>query len=142
MQPSPRVWHPASITQLQQRWSLPSPPPRQATGLQGGAEAAKTVHVLSSGLKAAATWHRTRILQDCRECCGGMGFLAANKIGPMLTDMNVDVTFEGDNTGRCGGPRGCLWGPEGSQEAARGRSAEGLVRMLGCLDGSSRGPGL
>ncbi len=34
----------------------------------------------------------------CRECCGGMGFLAANKIGPMKTDMDVDVTFEGDNT--------------------------------------------
>jgi acyl-CoA oxidase len=27
-----------------------------------------------------------------------MGFLAANKIGPMKTDMDVDVTFEGDNT--------------------------------------------
>lgn len=64
----------------------------------GGNNAAKQIHVLSSGLKAAATWHRVRILQDCRECCGGMGFLAANKIGPMLNDMNVDVTFEGDNT--------------------------------------------
>lgn len=60
--------------------------------------AAKKVHVMSSGLKAAATWHRVKILQDCRECCGGMGFLAINKIGPMLNDMNVDVTFEGDNT--------------------------------------------
>lgn len=66
--------------------------------LEQGAEAMKQVHILSSGLKAAATWHRTRILQDCRECCGGMGFLAANRIGPMLNDMNVDVTFEGDNT--------------------------------------------
>lgn len=27
-----------------------------------------------------------------------MGFLSANRIGPMLNDMNVDVTFEGDNT--------------------------------------------
>jgi len=61
-------------------------------------DVAKQVHVLSSGLKAAATWHRVRILQDCRECCGGMGFLAANRIGPMINDMNVDVTFEGDNT--------------------------------------------
>ncbi len=61
-------------------------------------EAAKQVHVLSSGLKAAATWHRTAILQDCRECCGGLGVMAANKIGPLLNDMNVDVTFEGDNT--------------------------------------------
>jgi acyl-CoA oxidase len=62
------------------------------------ANIAKQVHVLSSGLKAAATWHRVHVLQDCRECCGGMGFLAINKIGPMLNDMNVDVTFEGDNT--------------------------------------------
>ncbi len=58
----------------------------------------KLVHVESSGLKAAATWHRIEILQNCRECCGGMGFLSANKIGPMLADMNVDATFEGDNT--------------------------------------------
>ena len=56
------------------------------------------MHVESSGLKAAATWHRIEILQNCRECCGGMGFLSANKIGPMLADMNVDATFEGDNT--------------------------------------------
>lgn len=62
------------------------------------ADAAKQVHIMSSGLKAAATWHRVAILQDCRECCGGMGVLAANKIGPMLNDMNVDTTFEGDNT--------------------------------------------
>ena len=66
-------------------------------GLQG-AGTAKQVHVLSSGLKAAATWHRVKILQDCRECCGGMGVKAENKIGPMMNDMNVDTTFEGDNT--------------------------------------------
>ena len=59
---------------------------------------AKAVHVLSSGLKAAATWNRVEILQDCRECCGGQGFSAENKIGPMKTDFDVDTTFEGDNT--------------------------------------------
>lgn len=59
---------------------------------------AKAVHVLSSGLKAAATWNRVEILQDCRECCGGQGFSAENKIGPMKTDFEVDTTFEGDNT--------------------------------------------
>lgn len=36
--------------------------------------------------------------QACREACGGQGFLAANKIGPLKSDMDVDVTFEGDNT--------------------------------------------
>lgn len=59
---------------------------------------AKAIHVLTSGIKAAATWSRVEALQDCRECCGGMGFLSINKIGPMCNDMNVDVTFEGDNT--------------------------------------------
>lgn len=66
--------------------------------VKGGPDAAKQIHIVSSGLKAGATWHRVKILQDCRECCGGMGFLAINRIGPMLNDMNVDVTFEGDNT--------------------------------------------
>ena len=65
---------------------------------KGDAKDGKAIHVLSSGLKAATTWSRVEILQNCRECCGGQGFLAANKIGPMKTDMDVDVTFEGDNT--------------------------------------------
>jgi alkylation response protein AidB-like acyl-CoA dehydrogenase len=55
---------------------------------QGGPEAGKRVHVVSSGLKAAATWHRKTVLNHCRECCGGMGFMAANRIGPMLNDMD------------------------------------------------------
>lgn len=27
-----------------------------------------------------------------------MGFLSVNRIGPLLNDMNIDTTFEGDNT--------------------------------------------
>ena len=70
----------------------------QDLAAKGNPKDGKAIHVLSSGLKAAATWSRVDILQKCRECCGGQGFLAANKIGPMKTDMDVDVTFEGDNT--------------------------------------------
>jgi acyl-CoA oxidase len=55
-----------------------------AGGGAGAAEAGKQVHVLSSGLKAAATWHRVAALQDARECCGGMGFLAAVSARPAL----------------------------------------------------------
>lgn len=70
----------------------------QALYMRKRAEDGKQIHVISSGLKAGATWHRVEILQACRECCGGQGFLAVNKIGPMKNDMDVDVTFEGDNT--------------------------------------------
>lgn len=38
------------------------------------------------------------LLRLLLQCCGGQGFLSANKIGTMANDMNVDVTFEGDNT--------------------------------------------
>ena len=61
-------------------------------------ERGKQLHVMSAGLKAAATWVKVDGLQKCRECCGGQGFLAINKIGPMAVDTNVDATFEGDNT--------------------------------------------
>jgi hypothetical protein len=57
--------------------------------VQGGPEAAKQIHMASSGIKAAATWQRKRILGDCRECCGGQGFAANNRIGPYLNDMDV-----------------------------------------------------
>lgn len=61
-----------------------------------------------------------------------MGFLAANKIGPMKTDMDVDVTFEGDNTVmmqqvRTGGAhtayKGCSCGTSTRLPCARVRAA-------------------
>lgn len=56
---------------------------------QGGPDVGKTVHVVSSGLKAGATWHRVRILQDCRECCGGAwgsGLVRARRSAPAYSD--------------------------------------------------------
>ncbi|KFM28500.1 hypothetical protein F751_5728 [Auxenochlorella protothecoides] len=78
---------------------------------------AKAIHVASSGLKAAASWARIRCLQDCRECCGGQGFAAANRIGPLLNDMNVDATFEGDNTVLMQQVARALLGPRGAVRA-------------------------
>ena len=77
--------------------NTPQPPPPNPNP-QTPPSDAKAVHVLSSCLKAGATWTRVRCQQDARECCGGMGFLAANRIGVYKADQDVDVTFEGDNT--------------------------------------------
>jgi len=65
---------------------------------RGDAGESRLVHERSCGLKALATWSRVETMQYCRECCGGQGYLTANQICVFKTDMDVDVTFEGDNT--------------------------------------------
>jgi len=63
-----------------------------------GEEDRRAVEALAAGIKAFATDHATFALQRCRECCGGQGYLSANRIGPMKSDTDVFTTFEGDNT--------------------------------------------
>eukprot|EP00188_Purpureofilum_apyrenoidigerum_P005960 Plantae.Rhodophyta-Purpureofilum_apyrenoidigerum.ctg8429.p1 GENE.Plantae.Rhodophyta-Purpureofilum_apyrenoidigerum.ctg8429~~Plantae.Rhodophyta-Purpureofilum_apyrenoidigerum.ctg8429.p1 ORF type:complete len:615 (-),score=104.60 Plantae.Rhodophyta-Purpureofilum_apyrenoidigerum.ctg8429:374-2218(-) len=57
----------------------------------------RDMHVMSSGLKAMATWEMTKCLQECREACGGQGMLSENRVGPLVSEFNVAMTFEGDN---------------------------------------------
>ncbi|MCP3804673.1 acyl-CoA dehydrogenase family protein [Allokutzneria sp. A3M-2-11 16] len=52
----------------------------------------------AAGLKAAATGHATRTIQECREACGGAGYLAENQLPQLKADTDVFTTFEGDNT--------------------------------------------
>ena len=61
-------------------------------------ESRREVEALAAGIKAFATDHATFALQQCRECCGGQGYLSANRIGPLKSDTDVFTTFEGDNT--------------------------------------------
>ncbi|WP_299443501.1 acyl-CoA dehydrogenase [uncultured Phycicoccus sp.] len=51
----------------------------------------------AAGTKALATWHATRTIQECREACGGAGYLAANRFAALKADTDVFATFEGDN---------------------------------------------
>ncbi len=60
--------------------------------------AQREIEVEAAGLKAYVTWHTTATLQACRECCGGQGVLAVNRIGALKSDTDVYATFEGDNT--------------------------------------------
>jgi acyl-CoA oxidase len=52
----------------------------------------------AAGLKAIATWHATSTVQQCREACGGQGYLAVNRLPDLKADSDVFATFEGDNT--------------------------------------------
>jgi acyl-CoA oxidase len=52
----------------------------------------------AAGTKALGTWHATRTIQECREACGGAGYLAENRFPALKADTDVFTTFEGDNT--------------------------------------------
>ena len=51
----------------------------------------------AAGLKALATWHTSAAIQECREACGGAGYLAENRLVGLRADSDVFTTFEGDN---------------------------------------------
>lgn len=52
----------------------------------------------AAALKPLSTWHALDALQEAREACGGAGFLTANRLTSLRHDLDVWVTFEGDNT--------------------------------------------
>ena len=59
---------------------------------------AREVEALAAGLKAVSTWNTTHTLQECREACGGNGYLAVNRFADLKADTEIFTTFEGDNT--------------------------------------------
>ena len=71
---------------------------RYLEALAPGATDTRTLEAEVAALKAAATHHAVRTLQDCREACGGQGYLSQNRIPDLKADADVFTTFEGDNT--------------------------------------------
>lgn len=57
----------------------------------------QTVEALAAAIKATSTWHNNATVQECRECCGGQGFLSINRLPALKADSDVFATFEGDN---------------------------------------------
>ncbi len=51
----------------------------------------------AAGTKVLGTWHATRTIQECREACGGAGYLSVNRFAALKADTDVFTTFEGDN---------------------------------------------
>ncbi|MEZ5039355.1 MAG: acyl-CoA dehydrogenase [Saprospiraceae bacterium] len=62
------------------------------------AEDIREIETLAAGLKSYSTWFTTATIQECREACGGKGYLAENRFADLKADTEIFTTFEGDNT--------------------------------------------
>ncbi|GAA1704897.1 acyl-CoA dehydrogenase [Microbacterium sediminicola] len=60
-------------------------------------EEREDLETLAAALKSLSTWNALDIIQEAREACGGSGFLAENRLTGLRSDLDIYVTFEGDN---------------------------------------------
>ncbi len=58
----------------------------------------RVVETQVAGLKSIITWFANDAIQECREACGGKGYLIENRIADLKGDVDIFTTFEGDNT--------------------------------------------
>ncbi|CAF4745532.1 unnamed protein product [Rotaria sp. Silwood1] len=61
------------------------------------ADMGREIHALSCTCKAICTWNTQKACQECREACGGHGYLYASGFGIIRDDNDPSCTFEGDN---------------------------------------------
>lgn len=55
------------------------------------------IHALVSSAKPLMTWTCRDATQECREACGGHGFLKPARLGELRNIIDPCVTYEGDN---------------------------------------------
>ena len=67
------------------------------SGIKDDEQARRELESRAAGTKALGTWHATRTIQECREACGGAGYLAVNRFAALKADSDIFTTFEGDN---------------------------------------------
>lgn len=67
------------------------------SGAHDSDEDRQNLETLAAAFKPLSTWNALDTLQEAREACGGAGFLAENRLTSLRADLDVYVTFEGDN---------------------------------------------
>jgi acyl-CoA oxidase len=67
------------------------------SGVTDDEHARRELESRAAGTKALGTWHATRTIQECREACGGAGYLSVNRFAALKADSDIFTTFEGDN---------------------------------------------
>ncbi|GAA1999331.1 acyl-CoA dehydrogenase [Microbacterium ulmi] len=67
------------------------------SGASDTPEEREDLETLAAALKPLSTWNALSTIQECREACGGAGFIAENRFVGLHQDLDVYVTFEGDN---------------------------------------------
>ena len=55
------------------------------------------LHALTSSTKPVASWAAMAAIQECREACGGHGYLKCARLGDLRNDNDPATTYEGDN---------------------------------------------
>ncbi|MGO3501807.1 MAG: acyl-CoA dehydrogenase family protein [Brachybacterium tyrofermentans] len=68
------------------------------SGREDDPEAREDLETLAAALKPTSTRLALDTIQECREACGGAGFIAENQLVGLHQDLDVYATFEGDNT--------------------------------------------
>jgi len=61
------------------------------------AEQGQEIHALASSAKPLVGWICRDAIQECREACGGHGYLKASGLGVLRDDHDANNTYEGDN---------------------------------------------
>ena len=67
------------------------------TGENDTEETRSDLETVSAASKALSSWYALDTIQQCREACGGQGFMAQHRLTGLRADLDVYVTFEGDN---------------------------------------------
>jgi acyl-CoA oxidase len=60
-------------------------------------EMGREIHAVSCAMKAVLGFTARDCIQECREACGGHGYLAVSGFGTLRNNHDPNLTYEGDN---------------------------------------------